>query len=169
MARIFVGVGSNVGRERNIAAGLAALADAFGPLTLSTIYESAAVGFDGDNFFNLVAAFDSDAPAEAVAETLRGIEQRFGRRRGGPRYAPRTLDLDLLLYGDLVRSDDDVNVPRADVTRFAFVLCPLAEIAGELRHPVTGACYADLWAAFDRPSQPLWPAKPHSRTEEMKT
>ncbi len=157
MARIFVGVGSNVGREHNIPAGLAALAAAFGPLTTSTIYETEAVGFTGDNFYNLVVGFDSDAPPEHVAATLRAIETRFGRQRGGPRYAPRTLDLDLLLHGDIVRHDGDINVPREDVTKFAFVLCPLAEIAPDLRHPVSGARYADIWAAFDRSGPALWP------------
>jgi 2-amino-4-hydroxy-6-hydroxymethyldihydropteridine diphosphokinase len=160
MARIYVGVGSNIDRERNIAGGLDALARAFGPLTVSTVYESEAVGFRSDNFFNLVIGFDSDAPPEAVSATLRDIEERFGRRRGGPRFAPRTLDLDLLLYNDLVRNDGDIHLPREDITRYAFVLRPLAEIAGELRHPVSGARFADLWAAFDRASQPLWPVSP---------
>lgn len=157
MARIFVGVGSNVDRERNIAGGLDALADAFGPLTVSTVYESEAVGFRGDNFYNLVVGFDSDASPEAVSAELRTIEDRFGRRRGGPHFAARTLDLDLLLYNDLVRNDGIIDVPREDVTRYAFVLRPLAEIAGGLRHPVSGIRFADLWAAFDRSSQPLWP------------
>lgn len=157
MARVHVGIGSNIDRARNIAAGLAALADAFGPLTVSTVYESEAVGFSSDNFFNLVAGFDTAAVPEQVQATLRAIEQRFGRQRGGARFAPRTLDIDLLLYNGLVRNDGDINVPREDVTRFAFVLRPLAEIAGDLRHPVTGARYADLWAAFDQASQALWP------------
>lgn len=157
MARVFVGIGSNIDRARNIAAGIEALADAFGRLTVSTVYESEAVGFASDNFFNLVVGFDTAAPPEQVLVTLRAIEQRFGRQRGGARYAPRTLDIDLLLYNNLVRNDGDINIPREDVTRFAFVLRPLAEIAGDLRHPVSGASYADLWAGFDRSAQALWP------------
>lgn len=158
MARIFVGVGSNIDRERNIQAGLRALSDAFGKLKASTIYESEAVGFAGDNFFNLVVGFDSADSPEQVSATLRAIEYRFGRDRDGGRFTPRTLDLDLLLYNDLVRNDRGVNVPREDVTRYAFVLQPLAEIAGDLRHPVSGERFADLWAAFDQSSQALWPA-----------
>lgn len=157
MTRVYVGIGSNVDRARNVAAGIGALRAAFGPLAVSTVYESAAVGFDSDNFYNLVAGFDTRATPEDVARTLRDIEQRFGRQRGGPRYAPRTLDIDLLLYGDLVRSDELINVPREDVTRFAFVLRPLAEIAPQLRHPVGGASMAELWRDFDAASQPLWP------------
>lgn len=163
MARVFVGVGSNIDRERNIQAGLKALSDAFGALTVSTIYESEAVGFASANFFNLVVAFDSAESPEHVAARMRAIEDKFGRDRAGGRFAPRTLDLDLLLYNDLVRSDTEVNVPREDVTRYAFVLRPLAEIAGDLRHPVSGERYADLWAAFDKPSQALWPVPSEPR------
>ena len=158
MARIFVGVGSNVDRERNIQAGLKALSDAFGALTVSTIYESEAIGFASDNFFNLVVGFDSAQTPEQVSATLRAIEYQFGRDRGGGRIAPRTVDLDLLLYNDLVRNDGEINVPREDVTRYAFVLRPLAEIAGALRHPVSGERFVDLWAVFDQSSQALWPA-----------
>ena len=158
MARIFVGVGSNMDRERNIQAGLRALSGAFGELTVSTIYESEAVGFAGDNFFNLVVAFDSTQSPEQVAAAMSAIEHRFGRDRGGGRFAPRTLDLDLLLYNDLVRHDRQISVPREDVTKYAFVLRPLVEIAGELRHPVSGERFAELWARFDQSSQALWPA-----------
>ncbi len=158
MARIFVGVGSNMDRERNIRAGLRALSSAFGALTVSTIYESEAVGFAGDNFFNLVVAFDSAQSPEQVAAALSAIEYQFGRDRGGGRFAPRTLDLDLLLYNDLVRHDREIHVPREDVTKYAFVLRPLVEIAGDLRHPVSGERFAEMWARFDQSSQTLWPA-----------
>jgi 2-amino-4-hydroxy-6-hydroxymethyldihydropteridine diphosphokinase len=164
MARIFVGVGSNVDRERNIQAGLRALSEAFGELDMSTIYESEAIGFAGDNFFNLVVGFDSAKSPEQVAAILSTIEYRFGRDRGGGRFAPRTLDLDLLLYNDLVRHDAEINVPREDVTKYAFVLRPLAEIAGNLCHPVSGEHFADLWARFDQLSQALWPAATESQS-----
>jgi 2-amino-4-hydroxy-6-hydroxymethyldihydropteridine diphosphokinase len=157
MARIFVGIGSNIDRARNLEAGIRALRQAFGALTVSTVYESEAVGFSGGNFLNLVAAFDSDAPPEQVAATLHAIEQRFGRDPNAPRFGPRTLDLDLLLYNQLVRDDGGIRVPRDDVTRYAFVLRPLAEMAPELRHPVTGRRFADIWAEFDQSSQKLWP------------
>ena len=163
MARIFVGVGSNMDRERNIQAGLKALSGAFGELTISTVYESEAVGFAGSNFFNLVVGFDSEKSPEGVAATLSAIEHRFGRDRDGGRYAPRTLDLDLLLYNDLVRNDTEINVPREDVTKYAFVLRPLAEIAGELRHPVSGERFSELWMQFDQSSQALWPAPSQSQ------
>ena len=163
MARIFVGVGSNIDRERNIQAGLSALSGAFGELTVSTIYESEAIGFAGDNFFNLVVGFDSAQTPGQVAAALSAIEYRFGRDRGGGRFAPRTLDLDLLLYNDLVRQDKEISVPREDVTKYAFVLRPLAEIAGDLRHPVSGERFAEMWARFDQSTQALWPVPPESQ------
>ena len=157
MARVFVAIGSNVDRDASIRAGVRALRQAFGALTLSPVYRSRAVGFEGDDFYNLVAAFDTERGPREVADMLDAIEQRFGRDRAAPRFSPRALDLDLLLYNDLVTHDRDLALPRDDIGRYAFVLRPLAEIAGECRHPVTGKRFAELWAGFDRDSQDLFP------------
>jgi 2-amino-4-hydroxy-6-hydroxymethyldihydropteridine diphosphokinase len=159
MARIYVSVGSNIDRARNIRSGLQTLREQFGALTVSTIYESAAVGFDGDPFYNLVVGFDTDRDVHSVARALREIEHRHGRERGAVRFAPRTLDLDLLLYDDLVLHQDHLHIPRDEITRYAFVLRPLAEIAGERVHPLEGKTYARLWAEFQADDQPLWPAQ----------
>lgn len=159
MTRAYIGIGSNIDREASIRGGVARLREVFGPLLLSTVYESPAFGFQGDNFYNLVAGFDTDLGPGELERELHAIEHGLGRERGQPRYASRTLDLDLLLYGDLVRHDDEVNVPREDVRKFAFVLRPLAEIAGELRHPETGQTLEAMWAVFDQPDQALWPVQ----------
>lgn len=145
MTRVFVGVGSNVDRERSIRAGIAELRDRFGSLELSPVYESSAVGFTGDSFYNLVAAFDTDLSPETVDDILHDIEGRHGRSRDSGSFAPRTLDLDLLLYGDLVAQQGSVRVPREDIVRYAFVLRPLADLAGEVRHPVTGRTFREMW------------------------
>lgn len=159
MAQVFIGVGSNIDRENNIRAGIHALQQQFINVVTSTIFESSAVGFAGDNFYNMVVSMDTElAPAE-LQQTLHEIENRFGRKRGGPRYVSRTLDLDLLLYDDLVCDEDGLQIPREDVTKFAFVLRPLAELAGELRHPVLAESYANLWSAFAQSDQELWPVK----------
>lgn len=149
MERVYLSLGSNVERERNIPAGLRALHERFGPLTVSTVYECPAVGFAGDDFYNLVAAFDSAEPVHEVHDAIHAIEDRFGRDRAAPKYSPRTLDIDLLLYGDRIVRDDRLVLPRPEIERVAFVLCPLAELAGTHPHPVRGEPYAVLWARFD--------------------
>lgn len=150
MPEVFVGVGSNVDRERSIGAGLQGLGREFGALRLSSIYESEAVGFDGDPFLNLVVGFDCELPVLAVAERLTTIEEHVGRIRVDEKFAARTLDLDLLLYGDAVFEAGTLRIPRDDITRYAFVLEPLAELAADLVHPVLGTSFAALWAGFDK-------------------
>ncbi len=159
LAQVFIGVGSNIDREENIRAGLRELRIQFSNVNISTIYETIAVGFKGDNFFNLVVGLETDLTPKELQEKLHEIESQFGRKRGGPRYVSRTLDLDLLLYDDVVCEEEGIQIPREDVTKFAFVLRPLSEIAGYLRHPVLGECYADLWKAFKEHDQQLWPVE----------
>lgn len=149
MERVYLSLGSNVARERNIPRGLRALHERFGPLTVSTVYECPAVGFEGDDFYNLVAAFDSGEPVREVHAAIHAIEDRFGRDRDAPKFSPRTLDIDMLLYGDRILRDGRLVLPRPEIERVAFVLCPLAELAGTHLHPVRGEPYAVLWARFD--------------------
>lgn len=155
MARAYVSIGSNLEPERHVAAALDELAARFGPLETSRVYRSNAVGFEGPPFLNLVAAFDSDAdPARIVAE-LHAIEARHGRRRDGPRFSDRTLDLDLILYGERVSADPPL--PRPEVTTAAFVLAPLCDLAPHLRDPGSGRAYGELWATFPREAAALTP------------
>ena len=156
MARVYVGVGSNINPEQNICKGIQTLRERFGVLMLSPVYESEAVGFTGDNFYNLVIGFDSDESHGEIAAALYEIETRFGRNRDTGHLSSRTLDLDLLLYGNLVTQEDNLRLPRGDVLEYAFVLKPLAELAGDLVHPVVKRSYRDLWSSFDRPGQRLW-------------
>jgi 2-amino-4-hydroxy-6-hydroxymethyldihydropteridine diphosphokinase len=159
MARVYVSIGSNIDREANIRGGVADLQERFGELTLSSVYESEAVGFDGDNFYNLVAAFDTGLDVLEVAWALREIEDAHGRTREGPRFSSRTLDIDMLLYDELLLQQGKLELPREEITKNAFVLWPLAEIAPELEHPVLHQTYAELWAAFDKDKQSLWPVE----------
>ena len=156
MARIFIGVGSNVEREKHIRAGIRELKGVFDNLRISTIYENKAVGFAGANFYNFVVGCDTGLDLDEVIRQLHRIEDEHGRDRSQPQFSSRTLDLDLLLYDDLVIRKELVKLPRSDIDKYAFVLRPLAEIAAELRHPVSGKSYARLWSEFDRTGQELW-------------
>lgn len=156
MPRVYISIGSNIDPANNIRAAVAALHQRYAPLTISSVYESEAVGFDGDNFLNLVVGFDSDETVEQVAAALHDIEDSYGRDRSGPRFSSRTVDLDLLLYDQLVVEQDKLQLPRDEISKNAFVLLPLFELAPEYHHPVLNKTIAELWQAFDKHSQSLW-------------
>ena len=147
MVRVYVALGSNVEPERHLTMAVQAMRGRFGALRLSPIYRNRAVGFDGDDFLNAVAGFDTDLEVPALKTALDDIEVACGRQRGAARFAPRSLDLDLLLYGEEV--DAAAKLPRADILRYDFVLKPLADIAAAERHPVTGRSYAQHWNEFE--------------------
>lgn len=150
MTRGYISIGSNIDREHNISSALRALEKQFGELIVSSTYETEPIGFSGNLFYNLVVGINSDLEVKAVAKLLKQIEKNHGRTRNSQKFAARTLDLDLLLYGDLVISDDRLQIPREEITRYAFVLEPLAEIAADLEHPITHQKYVDLWRKFDK-------------------
>jgi 2-amino-4-hydroxy-6-hydroxymethyldihydropteridine diphosphokinase len=145
--KVYVSVGSNIDREEHIGTALTAMENLYGLLQLSAVYESEAVGFDSFPFYNLVVGFESDLPPLTIQQQLHGIENQCGRVRTSDLVA-RTLDLDLLLCGDEVIHSNELHIPRADITRYAFVLCPLADIAGDSNHPETGIAYRTLWNDF---------------------
>lgn len=155
MAWVFISVGSNINREYYVRAGVRKLAEYFGALTLSSVYESEAVGFNGDPFYNMVVGVETTLTLEACVKLLKDIEDQFGRVRGAEKFCGRTLDLDLLTYDQQV-CQQPVELPRGEITENAFVLWPLAEIAAEHIHPLTQLSYATLWQNYNKP-QKLWP------------
>lgn len=157
MPRVYLGLGSNIEREHHIRAALRALEAAFDLLLVSPVYESEAVGFAGSNFYNLVVGIDTELPVGELSAFLRGIEDANGRVRGGARFAPRTLDIDILTYGNACGEIDGVQLPRDEILKNAFVLRPLADIAPNDRHPETTRPYAEHWEAYDHRRQKLWP------------
>ena len=168
MAKVFVSIGSNVERERHIALALELLTERFGELQRSNVYESASVGFDGDPFFNLVVAFDSDAEPRQIVSALHDIERKCGRKRGAKRFGPRTMDLDLLLVGDRIVRDKNIVLPHEEICTRAFVLGPLVELAGERRHPVHGDTLAAMWSRLQSSMCSLRKVAFQSRSEARK-
>ena len=156
MTRVYVSIGSNQQSERHVRAALDALAEGFGELVISSVYESEAVGFEGENFLNLVVGLDTVLPVRELSDWLKEVEDANGRRRGVPKFSPRTLDLDILTYDDVVGEPGGVELPRPEILKNAFVLLPLAEIAPRERHPAVGTTYGKLWQDYDR-DQRLWP------------
>jgi len=156
MTHVFLGLGSNLNREKNILAGLIALKNKFGNLTCSRVYESESVGFKGSHFYNLVVSMQTELSLSDLSEAIKKIEDDHGRVRTGPKYRPRTLDIDILTYGDFVGVEAGIEIPRAEITKNAFVLLPLSEIAPKELHPCLKKSYADLWASYDQKAQALW-------------
>ncbi len=156
MTAIYLSLGSNVDRQKHITAALDALAAYFGDLVISPVYESKSIGFDGSNFFNLVVGADTDLAIAELSELLKKIEDDNGRKRSGPKFSPRTLDIDILTYGDFVGIENGIELPRAEITKNAFVLLPLAVIAPQVLHPQLQKTYGQLWQQYDQASQSLW-------------
>ena len=155
MATVYVGLGSNIDPERNLRLGVAELRRRYGDLTLSPVYQNAAIGFEGADFLNLVAVFESDQQPAAIQQEIERIHDLVGREWGDERFASRALDIDLLLYGDLVTDEPPLQLPRDDILEYSFVLQPLAKLAPDLVHPVTGRTIAEHWQECDARRHPL--------------
>ncbi len=146
----FISVGSNIDKDTHIPSSLNSLKKLFGKIICSSLYETGAVGFEGEDFHNLIVQFDSPLNAGEIAALLKQIEHEHGRTRDDRKYAARTLDLDLILHGDLILKEGKLQIPRDEIERYAFVLEPLAEIAPDLLHPVSHKNYAQLWNEYDK-------------------
>ncbi len=155
MTRVYLSIGSNIEREFNIRSSVSQLQELFAPLTLSSVYQSKAVGFQGSDFYNFALGFDTAASLSHIQSALRGIEAAHGRRRGTNKYSSRPLDIDLLLFGDLVRHSDDIDIPRHEIMQYAFVLLPLSEIAADVVHPETAQTIGQMWRDFAASDQTI--------------
>ena len=144
--RVYVSAGSNIEPRANLEAACKTLNQHYGELELSPLYQSPAEGFSGPDFFNLVVGFETTESPGEIRKRIAELEALAGRDRSGGKFASRTLDLDLLLYGD--RVDALLKLPHPDIERYAFVLKPLADLAPDLRHPDAGLTIAELWQSF---------------------
>ena len=147
MARAYLSLGSNIEPRTHLRAALDELARQFGTLAVSPVYRMPAIGMQAEDFLNLAVGLDTGLDPHALNDWLHALEDRHGRRRDVPRWSSRTLDVDIVLVGDLVlQGDGHLDIPRAELAH-AFVLKPLADIAAEVRHPLLGASIGELWRA----------------------
>lgn len=155
MASIYLGLGSNLEPRKNLKLALLELQHRFGDLGVSNTYKNSPVGFAGNDFMNLVVQVESEVSAQDICKEIELIHNLSGRQRTSNKWGSRPLDIDLLLYNDLILDEQPVRVPRDDILKYSFVLRPMAELAPELRHPVTGKTMLTHWQEFDAASHPL--------------
>ena len=155
MARIYISLGSNIEPELHLRNALGCLQHHFFDIRLSPVYETEAVGFEGDPFLNLVAECETTLSPEMVQAELKSIEDKNGRLREGPKFSARTLDLDLLLYDDLDLHSEGMDVPRDEIEKYAFVLKPLCDLVPDLKHPITDETVQALWDKMSKDVQPM--------------
>jgi 2-amino-4-hydroxy-6-hydroxymethyldihydropteridine diphosphokinase len=151
MAKIHINIGSNQNREANIADAMDYFRLNFTIIKISDIFESPAEGFDGDDFYNVGVNASTQLSIEDVNAVLKNIEKTFGRDRTQPKFSSRLIDLDLVIYDDVV--DADANLPRDDILKYSFVLAPLAQLSGDEIHPLTNRTYQQLWQSFQTDNQ----------------
>lgn len=149
-ALVTISLGSNINPESHIRQAIVELKQQFGNLTISPVYQTAAVGFDGEDFLNLVVSFSSSAVVQVIAAELKAIEDRIGRDRSQPKFSARSIDLDLLTYDKLILNEAGVQVPRHEILQNAFVLKPLSDICGSDRHPEFNKTYLQLWQEMEK-------------------
>ena len=155
MAQIYISLGSNINKAHYIQCALIALKQHFEHIVHSSVFESEAVGFAGNNFYNSVVGATTDMSLVDVCTLLKQIERDNGRTANDKKFSPRTLDLDLLFYDDVI-CDSPAQLPRDEITKNAFVLQPLSEVAPDFYHPVAKQTIAQLWNEYNNPQQKLW-------------
>jgi 2-amino-4-hydroxy-6-hydroxymethyldihydropteridine diphosphokinase len=155
MANIFISIGSNVDKESNIVNSIKTLKTYFPDLVCSAVFESESIGFDGHNFYNLVAGANTNMSLNDVCSLLKQIERDNGRLPSDKKFSPRTLDLDLLFFDDVI-CDAPAQLPRDEITKNAFVLWPLAQVAPDFIHPINNLPIKEIWQQYDKTQQKLW-------------
>ncbi len=159
MITAYIGVGSNLERHSHIEAGIKELSLLGSELRLSTIYECPSQGFDSHAFFNLVVEMKTSLSLEQFQYALKEAEFRWGRATDAKKYQDRTLDMDIILFGDVISAHSPV-VPRSDIYQYPFVIQPLYELCPKLQIPGTDLLIEQVWLESSRLGTltpvPLW-------------
>lgn len=155
MTRLVLSLGSNIERDKHIRFAVYKLQQSFSPLSLSPVYATEAVGFNGPEFYNMVVVAPTQLPLLEIIPIIQSIETAAGRIRGEKSFESRNLDIDVLLYGEADLRAQGRNIPRDEILHAAYVLKPLADVLPEARHPSSGLSYRAMWAAFDDETQIL--------------
>jgi 2-amino-4-hydroxy-6-hydroxymethyldihydropteridine diphosphokinase len=150
MPDVFVAAGSNVSPEINLRKAVEALERIYAPLRISPAYRNKAVGFEGEDFINLVVGFTTTDSLVEVRNKLQSVEALCGRGPDAPKWAPRSMDLDILLYDDVVSAEPGFLLPRPDLVKRPYMLKPMADIAPDVVHPTLHKSMRELWEAFDQ-------------------
>ena len=178
MVDVYIGIGSNIEPQKNISEVIELLRLRFPSIVFSRTFESEAVGFNGDNFLNLVARFtasdldlnrsgSSDLVAKSLStymklswliKELKDVEDQLGRSREGEKFSARVIDIDILLFGDLI-TETPIELPRDEILQNAYVLWPLSELAPNLIHPGSDNDYSYHWNEYDKTIQVLNPVE----------
>ncbi|MCZ4295296.1 2-amino-4-hydroxy-6-hydroxymethyldihydropteridine diphosphokinase [Vibrio sinaloensis] len=144
MITAYVGIGSNIDRRKHIQAAIEELRALGQDIRLSTIFECEAVGFESHAFYNLVAEIKTSLTLTEFSRQLRDIELKWGRAADAGKFEPRTVDLDIILFGEQVSSEKP-QLPRSDIFKYAFVLQPLVELCPQLVVPQDGRTIEQIW------------------------
>ena len=159
MSIVYLGLGSNIDARANISSGIDVLRQTFDRVECSPVYQTAAFGFEGNDFINLVAAVETDMSPLKLKHFLTGLEDQHDRDRQSPRFSDRTLDIDILLYDDLYLLSPELSIPHGDILEAAHVLKPLADLAPDSIHPVCRKTMIELWSVFPEQDVELVPVE----------
>jgi len=143
MTTAYIGIGTNVNREASIEAAIFALQEIADSVRLSTVYECASVGFESSPFYNLVAEVSTSASYEHFQKQLRDIELELGRPAAAQKFQDRTIDLDIILFGERT-STVEPKLPRDDIYKYPFVTLPLSELCPDKIIPSDGRTVRQL-------------------------
>ena len=144
MHKVYIGIGSNVSKEKNIKSCIVELRKVYENIILSPVYETSSMGFDGPNFYNLVSSFDTTLSIYDLKANLNSIENDHGRHFNETKFSSRTLDIDILYYDSLIISNEKIKIPRKEIIEYDFVLTPLIDIAPDFIHPELNMTHSDI-------------------------